>query len=135
LGIKTKHHKHILYVHREYVYDVLYIENMFMMFCFDSQMLLLLIWYLICIHTTNIRKKYFYFKLRFPRRLTLVLFLNLDAADFIFTWNLAIGELMTICVVNTSHMISLSHKCSVWIDSTWCLKKFSKMCRQEKLWL
>jgi len=61
----------------------MYIENMFMMFCFDSQMFLLLIWYLVCIHTTNIRKKYFYFKLRFPKRLTLVLFLNLDAADFI----------------------------------------------------
>lgn len=36
--------------------------------------------------------------------------MNLDVADFIFTWNLTIGDLMTICVVNTSHMISLSHK-------------------------
>jgi len=44
--------------------------------------------------------------LRFLKRLTLVLFLNLDVANFIFTWNLTIGELMTICVINTSHMIS-----------------------------
>jgi len=38
----------------------------------------------------------------------LVLFFNIDVANFIFTWNLTIGELIDdyMCSVNTSHMIS-----------------------------
>jgi hypothetical protein len=73
-----------------------------------------------------------YYNGKISKKANLGLIFEFKCSKLHFAWNLTIGELMTICVVNTSHMISLSHKWAVSFSNLEAIDQFVDCSRCDK---